>query len=209
MRELFCCPLKSELEVPIIGVVKPGAKAAAEVTKSNKIGVIATRATINSGIYKEFLHKTNPDIQVFGKACPLFVPLVEEGWISDDITRLVIHRYLDELVEQGIDALVLGCTHYPLLADEIGKVVGEKITLVNPAYECAREFRYVLEENDLLCQETQTPEHEFYVSDGPKAFAELANSFLGEGIIKRENVKVHNFENDDSILRTYEIKRRG
>ena len=201
--------LKSEIEVPIIGVVKPGAKAAAEVTKSNKIGVIGTRATINSGIYKEFLHKTNPNIEVFGKACPLFVPLVEEGWISDDITRQVIHRYLDDLLEKGIDALVLGCTHYPLLAEEIRKVAGDGIKLVNPAYECAREFRYVLEENDLLCREDQKPEHEFYVSDGPKAFAELAESFLGEGIIKRANVKVHNFEYEDSDLKTYEIKRRG
>lgn len=201
--------LKIELEVPIIGVVKPGAKAAAEVTKANKIGVIATRATINSGIYEEFLHKTDPMIKVFMKACPLFVPLVEEGWIDDDITRQVIHRYLDELIEKEIDALVLGCTHYPLLADEIKKVTGDGITLVNPAFECAREFRYLLEENDLLCQENRVPEHEFYVSDGPKAFAELADSFLGEGIVKRANVKVHNFENDDSFLRTYEIKRRG
>ncbi|MBP5178832.1 MAG: glutamate racemase [Lachnospiraceae bacterium] len=201
--------LKSELEIPIIGVVKPGAKAAAEVTKCNKIGVIGTRATINSGIYKEFLHKTNPDIQVFGKACPLFVPLVEEGWISDDITRQVIHRYLDELVEKEIDALVLGCTHYPILAGEIGKITGEGITLVNPAFECAKEFRYLLEENDLLCEEERIPEHEFYVSDGPKACAELAESFLGEGIVKRTNVAVHNFENEDSDIKTYQIKRRG
>ena len=201
--------LKNELEVPIIGVVKPGAKAAAEVTKSNKIGVIATRATINSGIYEDFLHKTDPKIQVFKKACPLFVPLVEEGWISDDITRQVIHRYLDDLIEKEIDALVLGCTHYPLLADEIAKVTGDGITLVNPAFECAREFRYLLEENDLLCEIKQEEEHEFYVSDGPKAFAELADSFLGEGIVKRANVNVHSFENDDELLKTYQIKRRG
>ena len=201
--------LKSELKIPVIGVVKPGAKAAAEVTKCNRIGVIATRATINSGVYEDFLHKTDPKIQVFTKACPLFVPLVEEGWISDDITRQVIHRYIDELIEKGIDALVLGCTHYPLLANEIQNVVGDRIKLVNPAFECAREFRYLLEENDLLSVEENELEHEFYVSDGPKAFAELADSFLGEGIVKRANVKVHNFESDDEFLKTYEIKRRG
>ena len=186
--------LKSELDVPVIGVVKPGAKAAAKVTKSNRIGVIATRATINSGIYEEFLHKTDPKIKVYKKACPLFVPLVEEGWISDDITRQVIHRYLDELLEKNIDALVLGCTHYPILTEEIAKITGDKIRLVNPAYECAREFRYLLEENDLMCEKEQKTEHHFYVSDGPKAFAELAKTFLGEGIVRQDNVTVHNFE---------------
>ena len=186
--------LRHELPVPVIGVVKPGAKAAAEVTKCNKIGVIGTRATIISGIYKEFLHKTNPDIQVFGKACPLFVPLVEEGWISDDITRQVIHRYLDDLVEKDIDALVLGCTHYPILAGEIGKITGDKVKLVNPAFECAREFRYVLEENDILCEEENPHENEFYVSDDPTSFAGFANSILGEGSVKKDNVFIKNFD---------------
>jgi glutamate racemase len=95
------------------------------------------------------------------------------------------------------------------LANEIAKVTGDRIKLVNPAFECAREFRYLLEENGLLCEEQREPEHEFYVSDGPKAFAELANSFLGEGIVKRANVQVHNFESDDSLVKTYQIKRRG
>jgi len=186
--------LRHELDIPVIGVVKPGAKAAAEATRNNKIGVIATRATINSGIYEEFLHKTDPKIKVYKKACPLFVPLVEEGWIDDDITRQIIHRYLDDLIGKNIDALILGCTHYPLLADEIGKVAGEKIKLVNPAFECAREFRYLLEENDLLCEEQQDPEHEFYVSDGPEAFVKLADAFLGNGIVRPENVRIWNFE---------------
>jgi len=186
--------LRHELDVPVIGVVKPGAKAAAEATRNNRIGVIATRATINSGIYEEFLHKTDPEIKVFTKACPLFFPLVEEGWIADDITRQIIHRYLDDLLEKDIDALILGCTHYPLLAEEIRKVAGKGITLVNPAFECAREFRYMLEENDLLCEEKQEPRHEFYVSDGPEAFAELAGEFLGEGIVKPDDVKIRNFD---------------
>lgn len=186
--------LRHELDIPIIGVVKPGAKAAAEATRNNKIGVIATRATINSGIYEEFLHKTDPKIKVFKQACPLFVPLVEEGFIDDDITRQIIHRYLDGLIAKNIDALILGCTHYPLLAEEIGKVTGEKIKLVNPAFECAREFRYLLEENDLLCEEVQEVQHEFYVSDGPDSFVKLADSFLGNGIVKPDNVRIWNFE---------------
>ena len=110
MSDSFLIP-SAECE-GLIGVVKPGAKAAAEATKNNKIGVIATRATVNSGIYEEFLHKTDPKIHVYKQACPLFVPLVEEGWIDDDVTRSIIHRYLDGLLKKNIDALILGCTHY-------------------------------------------------------------------------------------------------
>ena len=186
--------LRHELPVPVIGVVKPGAKAAAEATKNNKIGVIATRATVNSGIYEEFLKKTDPKIKVYKQACPLFVPLVEEGWIDDDVTRSIIHRYLDGLLKKNIDALILGCTHYPLLAEEIGKVTGDKVKLVNPAFECAREFRYVLEENDILCEEENPHENEFYVSDDPVSFAKFANSILGDGSVKAENVFIKNFD---------------
>ena len=142
--------LKNEFDIPVIGVVKPGAKAAAETTRNNRIGVIATRATINSGIYKEFLCRTDPNISVFQKACPLFVPLVEEGWVNDEITDLIIHRYLDDMLKNDIDSLVLGCTHYPLLRDRIQMAVGDGINLVNPAFESSREFKYVLEENGLL-----------------------------------------------------------
>jgi len=186
--------LRHELDIPVIGVVKPGAKAAAEVTKNNRIGVIATRATINSGIYEDFLKKTDPGIRVFKQACPLFVPLVEEGWIDDEVTDRIIHRYLDDFLKNDIDALILGCTHYPLLADEIAGITGEKVTLVNPAFECAREFRYVLEENDLLCEEKTEHENEFYVSDDPVSFARFANSILGEGSVKPENVFIKNFD---------------
>lgn len=186
--------LRRELPVPIIGVVMPGARAAAQSTHNKKIGVIATRATINSCIYEAYLQKTNPDIEVYKQACPLFVPLVEEGWINDDITRQIIHRYLDSLLAKGIDSLVLGCTHYPLLAETIGEVVGSGVTLVNPAYECAKDFRLVLEENELLNDISTQPIHEFFVSDGPVPFAKFANSILGEGTILPENVLIKCFE---------------
>lgn len=186
--------LKRELPVPVIGVVMPGAKAAAQATKNKKIGVIATRATINSCIYEVYLQKTNPDIEVYKQACPLFVPLVEEGWIDDEITTQVIHRYIDGLLSKGIDSLVLGCTHYPLLAKKIGEVAGDDVTLVNPAFECARDFRKVLEDNELLCEACEPPIHEFYVSDGPVAFAKFANSILGEGSVLPENVMIKCFE---------------
>lgn len=187
--------LRAEFPVPIIGVVKPGAKAAAEATRNNRIGVIATRATINSGIYEDFLRKTNPEIKVFGQACPLFVPLVEEGWIDDEVTDMVIHRYVDELVKKDIDALVLGCTHYPLLRHRIQLIVGEKVTLVNPAYESAKAFKYLLEEYDLLCEEsTVKRDPRFYVSDSPEQFRDFANTIQHKIDISSAMVKVKIFE---------------
>lgn len=172
--------LKKVMELPILGVVKPGAKAAADATVNNRIGVIATRATINSGIYEDFLRRTNPEIKVYGQACPLFVPLVEEGFIDDPITDQVIHRYLDDLVAKDIDALVLGCTHYPLLRDRIKAVVGDKVRLVNPAYETAKSFKYLLEDNNLLNTDDKCLlGHSFYVSDSPESFRSFAASVLG------------------------------
>lgn len=187
--------LREELTIPIIGVVKPGAKAAVEATKNNRIGVIATKATIGSGIYEDFLRKTDPEIKVFKKACPLFVPLVEEGWIEDEITDSIIHRYLDELIEDDIDALVLGCTHYPLLRHRIQAAVGDKVTLVNPAYESSKAFKYVLEENNLLCEDGERPgEHRFYVSDSPEQFRTFANSILKKYTVPADAVSVKTFE---------------
>ncbi len=189
--------LKSEFDLPIIGVVKPGAKAAAETTRTNRIGVIATRATISSGIYEAFLHRTDPRITVFAKACPLFVPLVEEGWIDDEITDMIIHRYLDDMVEEGIDSLVLGCTHYPLLKDRIQKAVGNGITLVNPAFESSREFKYVLEENGLLSTGSAAGGTKnspvFYVSDGAERFRGFAEHILGYRL-DAADVCLHTFE---------------
>ena len=186
--------LRNEFDLPIIGVVKPGAKAAAEATRNGNIGVIATRATINSGIYEDFLHKTNPEIHVYKQACPLFVPLVEEGWIDDPITDRIIHRYLDGLVNHGIDSLVLGCTHYPLLRHRIQEAVGESVTLVNPAYETAKAFKYVLEENNLLNDCAAAPAHEFYVSDSPTQFLDFANSILHHTQIETAAVRIKTFD---------------
>ena len=187
--------LKNEFDLPVIGVVKPGARAAAEATHNNRIGVIATRATINSGIYREFLCRTNPDIEVFQQACPLFVPLVEEGWIDNEITDMIIHKYLDSMVTNDIDSLVLGCTHYPLLRDRIQLALGPDITLVNPAFESSREFKYVLEENGLL-NESDSPKapHRFYVSDGASRFEEFSARILGDGSLIKDAVFIHKFD---------------
>jgi len=181
--------IAAEVPVPIIGVVKPGAKVAAQTTKNGNIGVIGTEATVNSGIYNEYLKRTNPHVKVYGKACPLFVPLVEEGWIHDPITELVVKRYMDDFKNYDIDTLVLGCTHYPLIRDVISKVAGEKVQLVNPAYETARCLKKVLETEGL---ESNTParEHQFFVSDGADKFKKFANTILPCQVVEIKDVSV-------------------
>ena len=129
--------LRPEMKIPIIGVVKPGAKVAAAATRNGKIGVIGTEGTIASQIYTEMIRRHNPDAVVVGKACPLFVPLVEEGWLKDPITIEVARRYLASFQETGIDTLILGCTHYPLLRSVVRDIMGLGVELVNPAYETA------------------------------------------------------------------------
>lgn len=186
--------VEAELDIPIIGVVKPGAKVAAETTRNNKIGVIGTEGTISSGIYSDFLHIRNKDINVLGKACPLFVPLVEEGWAKDSVTKEVAKRYLEELKESGIDSLILGCTHYPLLRSTIRTVMGEKVTLVNPAYETAIELKELLEQNNLINSQKQPSDgsgYAFYVSDLADKFKQFANSILPYDI---ETTKLINIE---------------
>ena len=142
--------LEKEIDIPMIGVVKPGAKVAAEVTRNGRVGVIGTEGTIGSGIYSSYIHQINPQVQVTGKACPLFVPLVEEGLWEDPVTDEIASRYLTELIDIGIDTLILGCTHYPLIRKTVGRIMGDGVTLVNPAYETAVELKELLARHDLL-----------------------------------------------------------
>ena len=173
--------IEKELDIPIIGVVKPGAKVAVEKTVNKRIGIIATEATISSGIYTDTINERDNDITVVTKACPLFVPLVEEGWIKDPITYEVARRYLAELQDKDIDTLVLGCTHYPLLRNTIGEIMGDKVTLVNPAYETAISLRTLLEEKNLAAGNEHRYTggmYDFYVSDTADKFKNFANSIL-------------------------------
>lgn len=181
--------ISSEISIPIIGVVEPGAKVAAETTKNGNIGIIGTEGTISSRIYNKYLNKANPNIHVYVKACPLFVPLVEEGWINDPITIEVVNKYIDELRGNDIDTLVLGCTHYPLLRNVIQSVVGDKVTLVNPAYETAITLKEVLQEND-LASTSPAGIHKYYVSDGAEKFKEFANTILPCEVVQIKDVSV-------------------
>lgn len=174
--------VQKELDLPIIGVIKAGARTAAAATRNSKIGIIATETTINSKVYTHFLEKLNPDLSVIGKACPLFVPLVEEGtFLKDPITEEIASRYLEGLKKEQIDTLILGCTHYPLIRSTVGKIMGEQVTLVNPAYETARELKELLRQEGLEntgAQGNPDSMHRFFVSDAPEKFQQFAESIL-------------------------------
>lgn len=187
--------VEKELDIPIIGVVKPGAKVACEATHNKKIGVIATEATINSGIYSSYITRQDPQIQVIGKACPLFVPLVEEGWLKDSVTFEVAGRYLRKLMEQDIDTLILGCTHYPLLRSTLREIVGEKVTLVNPAYETARELKQLLAEKGLtnIQSQEEARKYQFYVSDQADKFMRFADSILPFDVNTTKKISIEEY----------------
>ncbi len=188
--------IRHELDVPIIGVVKPGAKTACETTKNNRIGVIGTKGTIASGLYTEFIRKIKPDAQVIGVACPLFVPLVEESMLKDPVTMEMARRYLSALKDRRIDTLILGCTHYPLLRAVIGEIMGADVTLVNPAYETARGLKKLLEEEELRsarpAKEGETG-HRFFVSDAAESFRDFANSILPIDIEKAQKINIEEY----------------
>ena len=188
--------IEKELDIPIIGVVKPGARVAAEVTKNKKVGVIATAGTIQSRIYTDYIQGIQKDIQVIGKACPLFVPLVEEGLLEDPVTDEIATRYLNELKDIDIDTLILGCTHYPLIRSTLGRIMGESVTLVNPAYETARELKELLAGEGLLNPSTKrlgTNQYEFFVSDGADKFKTFANSILKYGILSAQIIHIEEY----------------
>lgn len=188
--------LEKEVDIPMIGVVRPGTKAALDATVNKKIGVIGTEATINSGIYSRYIQENDKDVTVIGKACPLFVPLVEEGLWEDPVTDEIARRYLAELVDSGIDTLILGCTHYPMLRSTVGKIVGEQVTLVNPAYETARELKALLADKGLESEhrpELGTELYRFYVSDAADKFQRFANSILTYGILSARVIRIDEY----------------
>ena len=188
--------IEKETDIPMIGVVKPGAKVASEATRNGKIGVIATEGTIGSGIYSRYIKEINKDAEVFGKACPLFVPLVEEGLLQDPVTDEIAKRYLAELIDIDIDTLVLGCTHYPLIRKTVGKTMGEDVTLVNPAYETARELKELLAEKNLLREEEcglGDDKYRFFVSDSSEKFKRFANSIIKYGILSAKTINIEEY----------------
>ena len=181
--------LKKTFKIPIIGVIKAGAKTAINTTKSGNIGVIGTKATVNSKRYEEEIKKLSENVKVIAKACPLFVPAVEEGILDGKLVDQIIKTYLDDF-EKEIDTLILGCTHYPLLKSAIGKIY-TNLNIVDPARETALDLKEILEDKNLLKNDaTKNREVKYYVTDGKDKFKEIGIMFLDENIEKVELVKL-------------------
>lgn len=170
--------LQQQIAIPVIGVVWPGAIAAAQATTNKHIGIIGTAGTVKSRVYNKYLRQLDPDITVVSKACPLFVPLVEEGLTEDRVTDDIARRYLTEFREYDVDTLVLGCTHYPLLRNTIRRIMGEEVTLVNPAYETAKSLKQLLTEKNLLNTSGKENHHEYCASDMTEQFVTFADRVL-------------------------------
>ena len=181
--------LKKEFDLPILGVIEPGAKKATEVTRNKKVGIIATSSTVKSAKYARRIVQLNRHIVVSeSQACPLFVPLVEEGWFDHTVTYQVAEQYLREIKKKKVDTLILGCTHYPLLKQVLHNVMGPKVQLVDSAREVAVQVKDLLTRTKLLRTRLEPCQHTFIVSDEPEQFQRLAMRFLGGGV---KNVRRH------------------
>lgn len=185
--------LQSILDVPVIGVIEPGAEAAVRNSSNRKIGVIGTAATIRSSSYRKKVLEKSSKVQVISQACPLFVSLVEEGWIEDEATILIARRYLQTMIENHVDTLILGCTHYPLLKNIIQKVLGESVQLIDSGVETAKSVEKILKEKSMLANSDQIAKNKFYLSDMPYKFQEIAERFLERTIPHVETVNFEQF----------------
>lgn len=186
--------VSKEVDIPVIGVVVPGARAAIEATGNKNIGVVATEATINSEIYTHVIQAEDAEMKVTGKACPLFVPVVEEGFAKHAIAEQIIDYYLNEMKHSNVDTMILGCTHYPLLRTKIREYLGDNIHLVNPAYETALDVKVLLEENGIINDIMDSnAEHAFYVSDLADKFKEFANTIMPFDIESTKKINIEEY----------------
>jgi glutamate racemase len=172
--------VQKRARVPVVAVILPGAREAVRATKKKRVGIIGTLATVNSGAYANAIRQIDGDVQVFAQACPLFVPLAEEGWIDHKVTALVAREYLFPLKLEKIDTLILGCTHYPVIRAAIASAVDPHVTLIDSGAAVAIDVERVLDEKNLRNPSSQKPNREFFVSDLPARFTEIGERFLGE-----------------------------
>jgi glutamate racemase len=177
--------LISDINVPVVEVINPGAKSALKKTKQGRIGIIATTATTQSGVYANAIKSLNPNVEIVSKACPLFVNLAEEGWWENDSAKMVANEYLEELRQEKIDTLVLGCTHYPMLINTIQAVMGEDVVLVNSAKELSVTLKNLLREENLESA-NEIAQYQYYTSDSVEKFKALGEMILGKEI---KNIK--------------------
>lgn len=194
--------LKELLDIPIFGVIEPGAERACSVTKTKRIAVLGTKATIKSGIYQREIEKHLPDCYICPIACPLFVPLVEENFITHPATAMIIKEYLSEVKELNIDTLLLGCTHYPLLKEIIQNEVGNDITIVDSASVCAEKLKALLEENELGSSNDQGFSH-YFVSDDPLKFSLFSQHIFGTPV---PNVSLYRHKAEEDTVQVLSLR---
>ncbi len=185
--------LRKNYEIPMIGVVEPGARAAVEATKNGRVGVIGTVGTIHSDAYRKAIQRFAPHLTVYSIPCPLFVSLAEEGYVNKKATHLIGCEYLDPLVKRKVDTLVLGCTHYPLLKNDIARIMGERTRLIDSAEETAREVKRFLNDRFLLRKTKGKAFRKFYVSDVPDRFVEVGERFLKAKIGKVRRIDIDRY----------------
>ena len=171
--------LQADLDVPVVGVIEPGAESALAKTRNRRIGVIGTAGAIGSGAYPAALHARDPNVDVFVQACPLFVPLAEEGWTSGEIPLLIARTYLEPLIRNRADTLVLGCTHYPLLHAVIAQTMGESVAIVDSAEATAEAVAAIVEGMGIGAEAGSTAYRRFLVTDAPENFGRIGRQFLG------------------------------
>jgi len=186
--------LREKIDLPVIGVIEPGAQAAIDTTRNFKIGIIGTKGTIKSGAFEEALKKIDRNVKVFSQKCPLFVPLVEEGWLDEPETSQIAEKYLSSLKDKGIDTLILGCTHYPLLKELLSRIMGQEVSLIDTAEATAKAVKSRLGEKNLLRKRNHKAIYKFFVSDDPEEFLRLGRRFLGKSIDKAERVNLEAME---------------
>ncbi|VAV85281.1 Glutamate racemase [hydrothermal vent metagenome] len=174
--------LQKRFNIPVVGVIEPGAEIAARSTRARQVGIIGTEGTIRSGAYFDAIKAVDLKVAVYTKACPLFVPLAEEDWADTDVARLTARRYLGDMKKQGVDVLLLGCTHYPLLKETISSVMGDEVILIDSAVATAARVDSLLIEKELTARgtgrSTEKPTHDFFVTDSPGRFEEIGRKFL-------------------------------
>lgn len=186
--------LRENIEIPVIGVIEPGAQAAVDATRNFKIGIIGTEGTIKSRAFEEALRKIDKNVKVFSRACPLFVPLVEEGWLDEPETSQIAEKYLSPMKDEGIDTLILGCTHYPLLKELLSRIMGQEISLIDTAEATAKAVERRLGEKNLLRKGSRKSVYKFFVSDDPEKFLQLGRRFMGKNIEKAERINLETME---------------
>lgn len=185
--------LTSRFDIPFVDVLKPNGEYAASATKNNRIGIIGTYATIESGAYEKYIKKLNPSAKIFSMPTPLLVPIAEEGWTGTDIAEKVLEKYLKPILTKNIDTLILGCTHYPLFENKIKAITGKSVNIVNSARYTASTVRIILRDTGITSRRATTGKTDFYLSDIPRNFSSIARRFLKQDVCNVKRIDIESY----------------